>query len=51
MRIFIMILLAAIAVLVILCYAMLVVASDADEKAERMYREWKESKGADDDNA
>lgn len=49
MRIFIMILLAVILVLMILGYALLVVAHEADERAERMYRKWKESKGADDE--
>lgn len=41
MRIFIMILLAVILVLMILGYALLVVAHDADERADRMYRKWK----------
>lgn len=41
MRIFTMILLAVILVLMILGYALLVVAHDADERADRMYRKWK----------
>lgn len=41
--------LAIITILLVLDYAMLVVASRADERAERMYKEWKESKGADDE--
>ena len=41
--------LIVITVLLVLDYAMLVVASRADERAERMYEEWKESKGADDE--
>ena len=41
MRIFIMILLAVILVLMILGYALLVVAHEADERADRMYRKWK----------
>ena len=35
--------------LVLVDYAACCMAHDADERAERMYREWKESKGADDD--
>ena len=35
--------------LVLLEYALMVVSHDADERAERMYRKWKENKGADDD--
>lgn len=35
--------------LVLLEYALMVAAHDADERAERMYREWKEKKGADDE--
>ena len=42
MRIFIMILLAVILVLMILGYALLVVAHEADERADRMYKKWKE---------
>jgi type II secretory pathway component PulJ len=37
--------LVIIALLLVTDYAMLVVASRADERAERMYEEWKESKG------
>ena len=44
MRIFVMILLAVIVVLLIADYAMLVIASRAEERAERMYRKWKESR-------
>lgn len=40
----------ALALLVLLDYAMCCMAHDADERAERMYREWKESKGADDED-
>jgi hypothetical protein len=32
----------AICLLMILCYALLVTAYEADERAERMYRKWKE---------
>ena len=31
-----------IAFLLVICYSLLVVASEADERAERMYRKWKE---------
>lgn len=44
MRIFIMILLAVIIVLMIFGYALLVVAHEADERADRMYRKWKEER-------
>ena len=37
-----------ICLLLVLCYALLVTAYEADERAERMYRKWKESK---DDNS
>ena len=43
------ILIIGLALLVLLEYALMVVAHDADERSERMYEEWKESKGADDD--
>ena len=39
----------ALALLVLIDYAMCRAAHDADERAEKMYREWKESKGADDE--
>ena len=38
------VILIALLLLVLLEYALMVVAHDADEKADRMYREWKESK-------
>ena len=44
----ILILLMALCVLLLIGYALLVMAHEADERAERMYIEWKESK--DDDN-
>jgi hypothetical protein len=31
-----------IAILLVICYALLVIAHDADERAEEMYRAWKE---------
>lgn len=37
-------LIIGLALLVLLDYAMCCVAHDADERAERMYREWKESR-------
>ena len=49
MRVAIIVLLMIVCVLLVLCYALLVTAYEADERAERMYRKWKESKGADDE--
>lgn len=42
MRIVIYILMILCVLLVILCYALCVIASEADERADRMYRKWKE---------
>lgn len=47
--IFKIIALAIILLLLVLDYALMVMAHDADERAEKMYRKWKESKGADDE--
>lgn len=44
-----MVLLMVICILLVVGYALLVMAHEADERAERMYRKWKESKGADDE--
>ena len=44
-----MVLLMVICILLVIGYALLVMAHEADERAERMYIEWKESKGADDE--
>lgn len=44
MRIAIYVLLAICAVLLLICYSLCVIAHDADERAERMYRKWRESK-------
>lgn len=44
MRTAIYILMGISLLLTILCYALMVVAHEADEKAERMYKAWKESK-------
>lgn len=49
MRWIIMVLLMVLCILMVMCYALMVMAHDADERAERMYRKWKESKGADDE--
>ena len=49
MRTAIYILLVLITVLLLIGYSLLVMAHDADERAERMYRKWKENKGADDE--
>ena len=45
MRIAIIVMLAVMALMMMALYAMLVVASRADERAERMYRKWKEEHG------
>lgn len=42
MNIAIWILLALVTLLMIVAYSLLVMAHEADEKAERMYRKWKE---------
>lgn len=34
--------LVVICLLMLMCYALMVMAHDADERAERMYRKWKE---------
>ena len=49
MRWIIFVLLMALCILMVMCYALMVMAHEADERAERMYRKWKESKGADDE--
>lgn len=38
------VLLLIIAALIVLLYSLLVIASRADERADRMYRKWKEEK-------
>lgn len=43
--IFKIIALAIIIILLVMDYALLVIAHDADERAERMYRAWKENNG------
>lgn len=50
MRTVIYILMAICLVLLLLGYSLLVIAGEADERADRMYRKWKESKGADDES-
>ena len=42
MRIVIYVLIALVALMAALCYALLVVASQADDREEQFYREWKE---------
>lgn len=42
MRWIIFVLLMALCILMVICYALCVMAHDADERAERMYRKWKE---------
>ena len=44
MRWIIMVLLMVTCILLVICYALMVMAHDADERAEKMHREWKESK-------
>ena len=39
---FIFVLLAVNAILIVIAYSLAVMAHDADERAERMYRKWKE---------
>ena len=40
----IFVLLAIICILLVIAYSLCVMAHDADERAERMYRKWKEEK-------
>lgn len=42
MRWIIIVMLMVICVLLVLCYALCVIASEADERAERMYKKWRE---------
>ena len=42
MRWIVMVLLMALCILMVICYALCVIAHEADERAERMYRAWKE---------
>lgn len=42
MRWLVMVLLMALCVMVVICYALVVMAHEADERAERMYRKWRE---------
>ena len=39
-----MVLLMALCIMTVICYALCVIAHEADERAERMYRKWKEDK-------
>ena len=38
----IMVLIMALCVMLVICYALMVTAHEADERAERMYMAWKE---------
>jgi cell division protein FtsX len=38
------VLVMVVAILLVICYALLVIAHEADERAEEMYRAWKERK-------
>ena len=42
MRWIVMILMMAICILLVVCYALMVMAHEADERAEEIYRKWKE---------
>ena len=42
MRWLVMVLLMALCVMLVICYALVVMAHEADERAERMYRKLKE---------
>ena len=44
MKWIVFVLIMIVLILLIICYSLLVMASDADERAEEMYRRWKESK-------
>lgn len=43
MKWIIMVLLMITAIMFVICYALCVIAHDADERAEEMYRKWKEA--------
>ena len=42
MRWVVFVMLMIICILMVMCYALMVMAHEADERAERMYRKWKE---------
>ena len=42
MRWIVFVMLMVICLLMVMCYALMVMAHEADERAERMYRKWKE---------
>ena len=44
MRIAIYILIALLALLMLLCYSLCAIASEADERAERMYKRWQDER-------
>ena len=43
MKWLIMVLIMTICILLVICYALLVMARDADDRAERIYRMWRNS--------
>lgn len=43
MRIVIFIMLVLLCILLLIAYSLCVIAHDSDERAERMYKKWKES--------
>ena len=44
MKWIIFVMVTIIAFLMVICYALMVIAHEADERADEMYRAWKESK-------
>lgn len=42
MRWIVMVLIMIACILLVICYALMVMAHDADERAEEIYRKWKE---------
>ena len=42
MRWIVMVLLMVVCILLVICYALMVMAHEADERAEEIYRKWKE---------
>ena len=47
MKWIVFVLVMVICILLLICYSLLVVASEADERADEMYRRWKEQDNAD----
>ena len=42
MKWIIMVLLMVLAIMMVICYALMIMAHEADERAEEIYRKWKE---------